>query len=136
MKKINLKKVLDETGIEVNKAAEELFPGNAHPRRAINRVFREDALLDSDQISKLSAMTKIPIDKLFEDKFNHTDDGTDEILIYTENYRAKLNTKDYTVTVFENSSLVHETFKVNPNTEINSLLIQIKTRIENYKDNE
>jgi len=54
MKKIDLKKIIENAGLDIKETAQHLFPNNKYAKLALDRVIKGDAFLDTNQISKLS----------------------------------------------------------------------------------
>ena len=108
MKKIDLSKLIEDKGYDFNKLADELFPGNLHPRLALNRVMKGKAVLDANQISKLSFILDVPISELFESK-NWSALTKREGIHYFKNgeYEAELDMKTWVTKVYKNNSLFH-----------------------------
>ena len=65
MKKIDVKKNLEEAGVQLNVAAITLFPDNKHATMALDRVMAGVGLLNSDQVYILSELVGKPIDELY-----------------------------------------------------------------------
>ena len=123
MKRINLSAIIEARALDTNEVAEVLFPSVKYPRLALNRILSGEAVLDADQISKLSSYTGISIGYLFSGgewelklKPKHV------VEFLAGDYRAELNTKSWIIKVFSKKSLFHEEVIVGQNTPISSIL--------------
>jgi len=65
MKKIDLKEVIEATGVDSLDLARVLFPSNKYPQVALERVMRGESELNATQIYNLSDHTGLEINDLF-----------------------------------------------------------------------
>ena len=65
MNKIDLQQLIEIYNLDKKEIAETLFPGAKYPTLALNRIISGEALLDSDQVSKLALFIGVPIEKLY-----------------------------------------------------------------------
>lgn len=65
MKRINLEKIIKDKGLKATDVGRVLYPKVSQPYQAIKRAIDGHTLLDTEQIVKLSDLTKIPIAELF-----------------------------------------------------------------------
>ena len=108
MSKINLASVLASTSLTKNEIAAQLYPGRKHPQLALNRVLAGEADLDSEQISKLSLLTGIPIPRLFTGGSWTASTARGTHTLTSGSYRAELDTRTWITKIFHNGSLCHE----------------------------
>lgn len=138
MKSIDLKKLMDSHGLKKRDVATQLFPGIKYPVLALNRVLKGEALLDTDQISKLAAILKVPISTLFNEKTQWEMQGTKTgITLTTGKYRAELDTNTWLTRVFANDTLFHEAILHNGRiylSEYIEMLNQIVDKNESSKN--
>lgn len=132
MNKIDLKKIIEDQGLNIKEVALELFPTNKYSKLALDRVIRGEAFLDSNQISKLSSLTRIPIQFLFsEDKWEKK--AKDKMVIFTSgNYRAELNTSTNVTRIFHETSLFHESLLHTKSIPLNEYLSELEQIIIKY----
>jgi hypothetical protein len=136
MRKIELKKIIKRHNLDVWEVAKHLFPNNRYPRLALNRVMAGEAVLDANQISKLSALTGITFDNLFSnsgwkvriDKRVHT--------FTNGEYKAELDTETWTTTVFHKKSLMYEDILHTKTISIEEYIIKLDTLINQFNENE
>lgn len=113
MKTINIEKIIEHAKLDKNEIAKHLFPKNKYPRLALNRVIDNDAVLDANQISKLSLLSGIPIAMLYSED-GWTDEAwsseiEDHKIVFTNrHYKAELDTKTWSTKIFDKNSLFHE----------------------------
>ena len=108
MKTIDLKSIIEKQELGVNEIARQLFPNNKYSRLALNRVMAGKAVLDANQISKLSLLTGIPIPFLFSGEEWGSKAVKDEHIFTNGDFKAVLDTKTWTTKVFHLDSLFHE----------------------------
>jgi len=68
MKTINLEKIIQKSGMSITDMGRHLFPKVLQPYQAIQRVLKAETLLNTEQIVKLSEVTKTPIAELFTEE--------------------------------------------------------------------
>jgi len=133
MKTINLKQILETKGLSVNEVSKQLFPGNKHPRLALNRVMAGDAVLDADQISKLSALAGMTIDELYGTKWvSSSNEGI--VTFTTDTYSAVLDPDTWITKIFDNDTLFHESVIHSSGTPLKTYLTLLNDLIENHKN--
>lgn len=113
MSNFNLTAIIEQYKLDPKELATELFPGNKHPMPALARVVNGEALLNTDQVSKLSFLTGIPIDVLFTGQ-QWVSKGSKSGLVVLENsdYRAEMDTTSWVTKLYHKNSLFHESVLV------------------------
>ena len=108
MKEIDIKAICAAKELDYETVAKQLFPENKHARLALNRVVAKDAVLDANQISKLSLMAGIPIGELFTGG-NWKASNTEGVYTFENgDFTAKLNTVGiWTTVLLHKNSLFH-----------------------------
>jgi hypothetical protein len=136
MNKIKLKELIDKQGLDTKELAEQLFPQNKYPRLALNRVLAGGAVLDANQISKLSLLTGIPINELYSGE-NWKAQSTKGIHVFTnEAFRAELNTETWVTKIFHKESLFHESIIHTGTMKLSEYFEQLNKIITNFKNHE
>lgn len=111
MQVINLRQIIEAQNLDEKALAEELFPGNKYPKLALNRILTGEAFLDSNQISRLSAYTGIPIHGLYnagEWQIKADSKNVLKIISPDGSYRAELNTETWITQIFDKDTIFHE----------------------------
>ena len=108
MRKIKLKEIIAERGLDFQEVAEHLFPGNKYPRLALIRVASGKAVLDADQISKLALLAGLPIEELYSGGQWKVKSSKGVHVFTNGDYRAELNTCTLVTKIFHKDSLFHE----------------------------
>lgn len=88
--------------------AAALFPKNRHPRHALNRILAGEALLDSDQLLRLSAICGVDIHDLFMAGNWRTTSTANNFTTYRGDYKAVLDFEKWTTTIYHKDSLLTE----------------------------
>ncbi len=109
MKTLNLKEIIEKHSLDVKEVAEQLFPKNQYPSLALSRIISGKALLDTDQVSKLSLMTGVPIECLYSGGEWKINTSENLMTFETGEYKAELDTEKWVTKVFHKQSLIHET---------------------------
>lgn len=134
MRTIKVKDIIENSGLAIQEVAEQLFPNNKFPRLALNRVMTGESILNSDQVSKLSLLTGIPIEKLYsgnswEAKYvGHTH------VFNTEEFRAELDTQTWVTKIFHKDSLFHESVIHSGSTPLSVYFKELDSIINNFKN--
>lgn len=64
LKKMDLQKIIQDSGFKIEFVAAKLFPDNAHPYNALSRVLREGRELKADQVKTLAEVLGVTADSL------------------------------------------------------------------------
>lgn len=104
---LDLQSLLTKLNLDRAYIAKELFPGHKHPVRALDRILNGEASLDTEQISKLSLITGMPIGDFFTS--NWSIKSLNKIMTFESNeFKAVLDLDNWTSRVFKKDSLLHE----------------------------
>jgi hypothetical protein len=105
MNRIDLRRILETSNLKASYVGAVLFPENLKPSAAVWRVCRGEALLNSEQIAKLSELLNVPIGLLFDDaEWRMSVEGTRKNVIQFRSYDyfAELDLETMTTTVSRN----------------------------------
>lgn len=133
MKTIDVKKIIEDMGCDKKTMAKQLFPGNKFPVLALDRVLQDKAVLDANQISRLSSFSGVPIGKLFDEweitqrKGVHT--------LKNGNYHAEVDFSEMVIRMYHNASLFHEEILFDSKLTLSELIDTINIQIKNYESN-
>lgn len=129
MKKIDLNSIIESSGLDRKGVAQELFPDNKYPELAMNRILRGEALLDSDQIQKLSGLARMEISELFEGRPWVQSHGPGILKFLSDGYRVEIDQSTWTARLFHGDSLVWEDLLTFPSIPLTDFLNSINIRI-------
>lgn len=132
MKTINLSEIIEKQNLDVKDVAEQLFPSNKYPKLALDRVLKGEAFLDTNQVSKLSMLTGIPIEKLYS---GAEWKGSNEKGVHkftNGDYVAELDTKTWVTKLYCNGSLFHESIIHNGTIALSAYLNELTSLINKY----
>lgn len=115
LSRINLGKIIADSGIDANEISKILFPENKFPRLALNRVISGESTLNEDQISRLVSFTGMDYNEIFNTSgwLGVKSNNRSEMVFENGYFRAKLDTNNWTVKIFHRDSLYHETAMLN-----------------------
>lgn len=111
MNNFNVNAIIEKYNLDAKTVASELFPKNDYPMMALSRVIKGEALLNTEQVSKLSFLTGVPIDKLFDGGswVNIPRKAEDKTLIFENGeYHAHLDRETWITKVYHKNSVFHE----------------------------
>lgn len=138
MKTIDLNGIIIKQELDPKDVAQQLFPGNKYPKLALNRVLAGEAVLDANQISKLSLMTGLSVDQLYSENGWTSTSKAGIIAFQNGEYKAELSTETWVTKIFHNGSLFHESV-ITPGAtpvreylnELNSIIIKNQSDEQN-----
>jgi len=136
MRAIKLKELVSIQGLDTKELAEQLFPNNKYPRLALNRVLDGKAVLDATQISKLSMLTGISIEKLYSGEDWKAKNMRGIHTFTNGEFRAELNTETWVTKIFHKNSLFHEAVIHSGQTPLSEYLNKLNILINKFKENE
>lgn len=109
MKTIALAEIIKEKDLDIDMLSKQLFPSVKYPRHALTRVMRGEGQLDAEQISKLSAITNIPIEELFTVEGWKTKGSKEGIFEFTlGEYSAIVDLPNSKTVIMHSGSSFHE----------------------------
>ena len=138
MHKFKLSSIVEQHSLDTKTLALELFPENKYPMIALTRVMNGEALLNSEQISKLSFITGIPISVLFDGEGWESVPTKEENIIIFQNgeYRAELDRSTWVTKLTHKGSIFHEAVILDgTSVPMSKFLSEIDTIILNTKSN-
>lgn len=132
MQTIDVRRIAEAAGLDIQQVAEHLFPDIKHPRKALVRVINGESLLNSDQLSKLASMAGCSVSDLYGGtKWSMKGQGK-VVLFESEDFSAKLDTDTFNLQVFHKSSLFHEDVLVHKALPFSELLGELNRIINQY----
>jgi hypothetical protein len=136
MQTINLKKIIEAQNLDVKDVAEHLFPGNKYPKLALDRVLTRKAFLDSNQVSRLSMLTGIPIELLYSGGDWATKCSDSTITFSSGDFVAELNTDSWVTKIYHKDTIFHEGLVHGRNIALSIYLEELTNLIIKYNKNE
>lgn len=135
MRNIDLKRVIQVAGLSEKDIANQLFPTNKYPKKALDRILNGSAVLDADQISKLSSLSRIPIQKLYSGE-GWKATSEDRIHVFeTERYKAELDTETWITKIYDKGSLFHEDIIHSKSIGLDEYLNKLESIINEHENN-
>lgn len=129
MKTIDLRGIIEKQSLSTKEIAQQLFPGNKYPKLALDRVLAGKAVLDANQISKLSLITGLTVDQLYTGadwKFK----SKDGLFVFTNGkYKAELDTKTWITKIFCSGSMFHESIITPGSTPVSKYINELNSII-------
>lgn len=129
MQTIDLQKIIDAKGLLIKDLGKILFPKTKYPYLAIRRIMRGKAFLSSAQVVKLSEVTGIPVNFLFNF-------GKWELALQDKKMKAvsgeitaELNTETWETQLFKNGEKHLEPFKFAHGVAISTYLEHVTNLI-------
>ena len=134
MQTVDIQKIIDQHGLDVDHVAEQLFPGHKYPRLAYNRVKHGKGTLDTNQVSKLALLTGRSISSLYSGE-EWKAKTKENLHVFTNGeYRAELDTQTWVTKIFHNNSLFHEAIIHSSTIPLQEYLMEIdKIILKNKK---
>lgn len=134
--KFDLNKIIKRNKLDADQIAKNLFPENNYPASAMRRVLNGDAFLNTNQVSTLSDITGIPIDKLFDaEEWRSAMQSKDVISFTNGNYRAELDRSSWTTRIFNGNDIFVDKAVISKFIPLSEYLFEIEKLIEKYKSN-
>lgn len=121
MSNIDLEGFIKTHALNKKLVAQELFPTNSYPELALRRILKGEALMDSDQISKLAALAGVTPGEVFQGAEWTLDFGSPDgqtIILESNDYRAELDRSTWMTKFFYKGSLFHQQIILSPNVSL------------------
>lgn len=132
MKTINLKEIIEKQNLDVKEVAEQLFPSNKYPKLALNRVLAGEAFLDTNQVSKLSMLTGIPIENLYSGAEWKATNEKGIHKFTNGDYVAELDTKTWITKIYHKGSMFHEAIIHDGTIALSAYLSELTSLINKF----
>ena len=135
MKTLDIVKIIETHDLDVYELAKQLFPTVKYPKLALRRIFRGEAFLDTNQLSRLALMLGVPIEKLFTNHKWSVKPKKNILLFTSDDYAAELNTVTMTTNIFSKGSIFHEEMIHGGSITLGKYLDNLNQIINNYEQN-
>lgn len=132
---INLRELIEQRGLKTREVAEFLYPDNKFPRVALQRVLDGEALLNSEQVSRLAAWLGISTDSLYKGGWSSEFEG-ETCILTNGNYRAELSIRTGETKVFHLGALFHEIILHDPAISLSQYVELLNAIIKNHQAHE
>lgn len=132
---INLRELIEQRGLKTREVAEFLYPDNKYPRVALQRVLDGEALLNSEQVSRLAAWLGISTDSLYKGGWSSEFKG-ETCILTNGNYRAELSIRTGETKVFHLGALFHEIILHDPAISLSQYVELLNAIIKNHQAHE
>lgn len=133
MRTIDLRRIIEQNHLDWGEISTELFPKNKQPRRALDRVAKGEALLDSEQISRLATLLGVEIQDLYMGYEWKATSKPGLITLTTDKFRAEIDTKKWSLKVYASDKLFHDEVLMSPTIQLSELLKNLNQIIEKYE---
>lgn len=125
---IKVKNLIETLNLDQNIVASALYSSNINPIAALRRVYKGEAMLNEEQIVKLSELTGFTIAQLFEFDNAKVEKVLNEIYVKLGPVEATLNIDTMHLSVFKDSiGIIHETVILKTAITVNELIEYINT---------
>ena len=133
MKAFDLNKIMEVHKLEVHKVAKHLFPANKYPKLALDRILKNEAFLDTNQLSRLAQLIGTSIENLYSN--NEWSMKTKKGLLHftSDKYTAELNTNSWTTKIYSDGSIFHEEVIHNGSITLSEYLQKLNQLIKNHE---
>ena len=103
-----LSQIINDSKLDRAQLAIDLFPSHKHPTAALDRILKGDGELTYSQIVRLAYIAGISPAELFDPAPFKAKVSGDLITLTSGDFRAELNTKSWSSTIFAKNKMVHE----------------------------
>lgn len=135
MDNIDVKSLIEKSGLDPVVLAKELYPSNKFPVHALQRVIAGEALLNSEQIAKLAQMLNVEINEVYD--ISKWKVGANKDLIYLKHgeYRVELDLTAKTSKIFSGTTLKFETVLHSSTIALSEYIAEINKIITKIESN-
>jgi len=103
----DLDAVFKQYDLQAAEIAILLFPGNLHPRKALNRALKGAYVLDANQIARLAEFIGVDVNALYSPNWMTKPSKGHVLNFQNGEYFAELNTVNLTTRIFHKNTLFH-----------------------------
>ena len=133
---LNIKEILETSGVKKEEVAAKLFPKVKFPVRALYRAISGESELSASEVSRLAEILNCKIQDLYEPDrwaWKDTKDGN-IIFIYGSNFRVEVNTTTWLGVIYYGDEIVEKSILCDKNTPLGEFFDTIKTKIQAWLD--
>jgi hypothetical protein len=108
MSKLDVREVISRYSLDKKQVAVSLFPNVSFPVMALKRICDGEALLNSDQVSRLASLARVSVSNLYEGGWETVKSKGPTYVFENEEYRAELSKQTFVTKLYHKGSLFHE----------------------------
>lgn len=136
MKTIDLNKIIEDNNLDVKELAGELFPDIKYPKLALDRILRGESKLDTDQLSRLSLYTGLPIEVLYSGTPWKTNISDKLVQFKTGDYKAELDRETWVTKIFHKGTIFHESIIHQSTIPLDEYFEELNSLINKHQNKE
>ena len=134
MELFSIKKALQHYGLKAEEIAPVLFPKVKYPKKAFDRALKENAPLNTQQLSNLAAYIGISThDLLFTNAWKGLSEEGHLVLVKGD-YKAKINYNGSFISVFNKGELIYQLVNSISNLTIGQFIKFLNNIIKEYEN--
>jgi len=133
---INVKKLLEDRGMNKTQIGALLFPNVKFPKRAFSRVLTGETELSASQIAILAEHLGVSVNDLFEPdtfRWENSLNGT-HVFVYGNNFRAEVNTETWETILYYKDQIFDRGVFCDGTTPISEFRDIIKNKVQDWID--
>jgi hypothetical protein len=136
MQEILIEDIIEKCRLSKREVADHLFPTNKFAMVALGRVIKKEALLDSEQISKLALMSGRTISELYTGEGWKARNKAGIHIITNGDYIAELDTQTNITKIYHKGSMFHESILHDGAIALSDYLKELDNQILKFTENE
>lgn len=105
---MNIKKIIESSGLNKNEVAKQLFPTHAFPEKALDRIMNGHGFLYTNQVEKLAVLLNVEPDLLYGADWKASFNNNVHTFVkknHVKSYTAALNIETWETVIFEDTNL-------------------------------
>lgn len=134
MNTIDVKSLIEKSGLDPIQIAKELYPTNKFPTYALQRVIAGEALLNSEQIAKLAQILGVEINDVYDVSKWKVTANKDLIFLKHGDYRVELDLGAKTSKIFSGATLKFETVLHSSAIALSEYIAEINKIISKFEN--
>lgn len=128
MQILDLRTIIDSSGVDQLELAAAIFPENRQPKAAFERILKRDAYLNELQISRLANFIGCSVPELYL-KSRDLSFEDDLILLNVGENSARLDLRNMRLIIHKNGTLIHDQILMKKGLSVDELT----EYVENWK---
>ena len=134
MQQFDINQLIAKYNLDTSELAKVLFPNVKYPKQALDRVLKNEAVLDVEQLHFLAKHLGVLVSDLFTIDSWRGGYADGHLAFIKDNYKVVINMNGCFLTLFKDNKVIEQIIATNEALTIKQFIDFINNLTQNYKD--
>ena len=134
MQQFDINQLIAKNNLDTSELAKVLFPNVKYPKQALDRVLKNEAHLDVEQLHYLAKHLGVLVSDLFTIDMWHSGYIDGHLTFTKDNYKVVINMNGCFLTLFKDNTVVEQIVHSNEMLQLKQFINSINNLISRYND--